>query len=297
MDAPSRTGTAARSTIPHSGGRSPRLRQDAMTTAQYMFASTRATHARTTLGSLLLACALILGACASQKYVTPTTHLPAHPAPEGAIWAVAPLRNESGVSIVDELAVTDILVAEMSDAPGIVVLPVNRTIAAMRSLNLPSIDTPAQARQLARTLGADALVVGSITAWDPYDPPVLGISLALFQGAGPAPTPRGFGADEDPMALRGMATDGSYNPARYEEQPLAVYAAVLDASNGTTRELIRAYAEGRHDPRSALGWKRFTASMSLYAKFACFEASRRLVASERQRMGVPEVRAEKSNTR
>ena len=269
-----------------------------MTTAQNMLAFIRALPARWTPGSLFLLCALLLGACNGQKqYVTPTSSLPAHPAPEGAIWAVAPLRNESGVSIVDELAVTDILVAEMSDAPGIVVLPVNRTIAAMRSLNMPSIDTPAQARELARVLGADALVVGSITAWDPYDPPVLGISLALFQGAGQAPAPRGFGADEDPMALRGMATDGSYNPANYQEQPLAVYSAVFDASNGNTRELIRAYADGRHDPRSALGWKRFTASMSLYAKFACFEASRRLVASERARMGVPEVRAEKSNTR
>lgn len=269
-----------------------------MTTAQYMLAVIRNTDSRMAFGTLaFIACALLLGACNGSKYVTPSAQLPAHPAPQGAIWAVAPLRNESGVSIVDELAFTDTLVAEMSDAPGIVVLPVNRTLAAMRALNMPSINTPAQARELARALGADAVVVGAITAWDPYEPPVLGISLALFDGTGRAGAPRGLNPDDDPMTLRGMTTDGSMNAERRSDEPLAVFAAVLDASNGATRELIRAYAEGRHDPSSALGWKRYTASMSLYAKFACFEASKRLIASERTRMGVPEVRAETTTTR
>ncbi len=269
-----------------------------MTTAQYMLAALCTVNSRRAFGAFaLIASALLLSACNGQKYASPTAQLPAVPSPEGAIWAVAPLQNESGVSIVDELAFTDTLVAELSDAPGIVVLPVNRTLAAMRALNMPSINTPAQARLLAGALGADAVVVGSITAWDPYDPPVLGISLALFEGAGAPRAPRGLNPEDDPMTLRGMTTDGSANPARHADQPLAIFSAVFDASNGNTREAIRQYAEGRHDPRSALGWKRYTASMSLYAKFACFEASRRLIASERTRMGVPEVRAETTTTR
>ena len=140
------------------------------------------------------------------------------------------------------------------------------------------------------------MIVGSVTAWDPYDPPMLGLSLALFQGDGAAHAPRGLNPDDDPLTLKGLTTDGSIN-GRAADRPVAVFSAVFDASNGATREAIRAYAEGRHDPRSALGWKRYTASMSLYAKFACFEASRRLIASERNRLGAAETRAETSTTR
>lgn len=269
-----------------------------MTTAQHMLATVRSPILRAAVWSLIaLTGALIFGACSGPKYVTPAAHLPAHPATGGVVWAVAPLRNESGVSVVNELALTDALVAEMSGAQGLVILPVNRTIAAMRSLNMPSVDTPSQARELARALGADGLVVGSVTAWDPYDPPVLGLSLALFQRSSNGAAPRGLNPEDDPLMLRSLTTDGSLNQGLDPDRPLAVFAAVFDASNGDTREAIRVYAEGRHDPRSALGWKRYTASMSLYAKFACFEASRRLLASERVRLGAPEARAETSTTR
>lgn len=259
-----------------------------MTTAQRMFALNAALIARTLL--VCTVATLILGGCAGPRYVSPTTQLPAAP-PEGAIWAVAPLRNESGASLADELALTDTLVAELSQAPGLVVLPVNRTIAGMRALGIPSVDTPAQARELARTLGATGIIVGSITAWNPYEPPVLGMSLALFDVA-PSPDARGFGADEDPLALRGYATDGGTNARDQRERPAAVMSAVFDAADGNTRALIRAYAEGRHDPSSALGWKQYTASMALYAKFACFEASRRLLRSEPGRTSSSEARAE-----
>ncbi len=269
-----------------------------MTTAQHMLAVSPALSARAALLSLSLFIISVFGsACSGPKYTVPVAQLPAHPTPNGVVWAVAPLRNESGVSIVDELALTDTLIAEMSDAQGIVVLPVNRTIAAMRALNLPSVDTPTQAHELARALGADAIVVGIITAWNPYEPPVLGISLALFEGAGARVSPRGLHPQDDPLLLRSLTSDGSMNGSGASDQPLAVFSAVFDASNGNTREAIRAYAEGRHDPRSALGWRRYIASMSLYAKFACFEASKRLIASERDRLGVPEARAETSTTR
>ncbi len=278
-----------------------------MTTAQHMLASARSPSplplpARSAALFLLslLAFALSSG-CANwlHRDATPSASLPAHPAPQGAVWAVAPLRNESGAGIVDDLAVTDTLIAELSQAPGLVVLSVNRTLAAMRALNLPSIDTPAQAHQLAHALGADALIVGSITAWYPYDPPTLGLSLALFQANPPSNPAADTALDSDPIALRALATDlpptlpsGASSPA--PDKPTATFAAVFDASNGITRKALRDYADGRHDPRSALGWKRYTASMALYAKFACFEASRRLLLSERSRLGAPETHAQAS---
>ena len=102
------------------------------------------------------------------------------------VWGVAPLRNESGVSVVDELRLTDMLINELQQFPGLNVLPTNRSIAAMSALELRSIDTPEQAQRLAQAMDVDALLVGTITAYDPYDPPVLGMNLALFAASSPA---------------------------------------------------------------------------------------------------------------
>lgn len=276
-----------------------------MTIAQPMLASARSPGSLLARGFAIASRLLLLlvlapsGGCATwlHRDSLPSATLPAHPAPRGALWALAPLRNDSGAGIVDELAVTDTLIGELSQAPGLAVLPVNRTLAAMRALNLASIDTPAQAREVAHALGADALIVGAVTAWTPYDPPILGLSLALFQANPPTDPDADPSADSDPISLRAQATDfpaSAGAPAPTLNTPTATFAGVFDASNGETRKAIRAYAEGRHDPRSALGWKRYTASMALYEKFVCFEASRRLLLSERSRLNAPETHAQAS---
>lgn len=236
----------------------------------------------------VLHCA-VLGGCrgSTKPMAMPTVLSSPYSAGRDVVWAVAPLRNESGVSAIDTLALSDTLASEAEQTQGISVLPVNRTLAAMRALNLGTVRTTQEALSLCKALGADAILVGSVTAWKPYDPPVLGLSLGLF-GEGVALKTSGSSgvrADE----LRSATTDqspGSAMPA----QPLSASAAVLDASNGDTRAQIRSYATGRHDPSSALGWERFTSSMGLYARFACHEMTRRLLEQEHSRLGVSSAR-------
>lgn len=258
-----------------------------MTTAQPMLLST--------LLAIAAAAAMSAFGCESNPRSPRTTGLDSpYTAQREIVWAVAPLRNESGTSLVDVLALSDTLIGELQQAPGITVLPVNRSLAGMRALGLASIDSPGDAARLARALGADAIVLGTVTAWNPYDPPIIGMSLGVFAidpDINPAPTASRPAASDDPLAMRSAVTDTGAQRER-QARPASIVTAVLDASNVDTRESIRQYADGRYDPRTALGWKRYTASMALYAKFACFEMSRRLLASERDRLAQFEERVE-----
>ncbi|MBL0927497.1 MAG: hypothetical protein IBJ11_07580 [Phycisphaerales bacterium] len=197
------------------------------------------------------------------------------------ILAVAPLRNESGVGVVNELVVSDQLVSQLSQVRGVTALPMNRTLGAMRALNLPQVTTAGEALALARAAGADGIVVGAITAWNPYEPLSMGLNLALF---GRSPSLKLPSTDVDPARLRGAASDGGPRPMPGTDRPLSVVAVMLDASNHATLAEVQAYARGRHDPASAMGWERFVKSMTRYTEFVCFAATDRLMRSERARV-------------
>ncbi len=198
--------------------------------------------------------------------------------PAGPLWAVVPLQNESGTSTVDSLLVSDAVVAAASEVRGISAVPLNRTIQAMRALELTSIQTPAQARMLARAMGVDGVLIGSITAYDPYDPPVMGLSLALYlanetsAGFGP-----GIGIQEllyqptDQLGGRGGA------PSRVPASAIALH---LDAQNHDVLMEVKRYASGRSDPADANNWRRYTRSMALYTKFAAHQALEQLIQNE-----------------
>jgi hypothetical protein len=238
------------------------------------------------LTALLLALSCALSAsmtgCATKKTERPLAppevvvapYRTGDPAGE-ALWAVAPLRNESGTTFADPNRISDALIAAASEVRGVRVLPLNRTLAAMRSLNLRSIDTPAQARQLAITLGADAILVGTITAYDPYNPPVLGLNLALMPLDAPG------AAAFDPRSLVEAPTD--HDPAQtplWAEQPLAIVSEHMDARNHQVLAELRNYAAGRHDPRDALTWEVYLASMPLYTRFVAHACVERLIQQE-----------------
>ena len=164
---------------------------------------------------------------------------------QDVIWAVVPFRNESGVSFADELRISDAMVSQIVQARGVTALPLNRSLEAMRSMGLPAIETPGQALQLARRLDADAVLVGTITAWDPYDPPTLGINVVLF-------------ARSETMQLR---HEGEFNPRSLQTAPgdtafraesgtpgqaINQVSAMSDAPTGLVRQQIQSYAHARH---------------------------------------------------
>lgn len=232
------------------------------------------------LALLVLIGAVIAPGCAAKKrdrpLVPPETVVAPYSTADGEIlWAVAPLRNESGTSFASVEQVSDAIIASAAEVRGVRVLPLNRTLGAMRGLGLGSIETPGQARQVARALGVDAIIVGTITAWDPYNPPVIGLNLALMGLAEPGTD--GF----DPRPLVASPTDhGSLGAGLSQERPLALVSEHLDARNHQVLADLRNYATGRHDPRDALSWEVHLASMELYSKFAAHYCVERLIQQE-----------------
>lgn len=197
------------------------------------------------------------------------------------IWAVAPLANESGVSFADTAMIADAIIARIDEVEGLSCLPLNRTLAAMRARQMTAVRTPADARALAQALGAEGLIVGTVTAYDPYDPPKLGIKLAMFA--------RTVGVDApalDPMRLQMAYTDYDKKAAtaQFLSKPVASVSEHLDGANHQVQMLLRQYASGRHNPDAAMGWKRFLSSMDLYTQFAAQTVVGRLIEQERLRV-------------
>lgn len=216
------------------------------------------------------------------ELVQPTVLVsPYDPARGEVLWAVVPLRNESGTSLANPLTISDALVGAVAEVRGLRSLPINRTIAAMRALELSAVQTPADASQLADALGVDGLIVGTITAYDPYDPPTLGISLALYARNSTAQ----YASAVDPREL-------SYQPSERAPRPgiapgggpAATVSEHLDANNHEVLAAVKNYALGRHDPKRPLGWRRYVMSMDLYTQFAAHHLVAGLVAHERRRL-------------
>ena len=196
-------------------------------------------------------------------------------------WAAAPLRNESGTSVPDALALTDKVVAAAQQALGITCLPVNRTLEAMAAIGIDEVRTPEEAEALASAMGVDGLLVGTITAYDPYDPPTYGLSLALLARSGRL---AGTGGGVDP---RRVATDGTgrAGASTWATAPASAVSAHLDAKSHDVLMALRSYAQGRHDAEGAFGWRRYTASMELYTEFGAQFVVRRLLEREAARVG------------
>ena len=200
------------------------------------------------------------------------------------IWAVAPPRNESGVSAVDPLEVADAIAATIQEVRGISAVPVNRTLAAMRALGMERVESAADARRVALAMGVDGVIVGTISAWDPYEPPSLGMSLALYGRPGGSGRLEDQSAEVDPRALTSAARERRLPSAHSGATPLSTVSEHLDASNHAVLAQLRAYAEGRNDPTSALGWRSYLASMTLFTKFASHRLAAELLDKERLRL-------------
>lgn len=204
------------------------------------------------------------------------------------LWAVVPLRNETGTLQADILTITDRLVAAVEEVRGVRCVPLNRTLEAIVALKFNGgVKTPAEARQLAQAMGVDGVVVGTLTAWDPYTPQV-GMSLALFARSGT------MGGEEpkitDTRALTASAHGQPPASERFAERPSSTVSENLDGKNHQVLLDVQRFAEGRTEPVSALGWKRYLKSMDLYQEFAAHFVVDRLIQAEWSRMARQGVR-------
>jgi hypothetical protein len=166
--------------------------------------------------------------------------------PTQQVWAVAPVINLSGLREVDPLLQADLVYEQLQQIDGLTVVPVNRVVEVYAGLKIDAVKSPQQAQEVCELLNCDALVVPTVTAYDPYDPPKLGASLQLFTRSG------GSNAGQN---------DAAGSPGFLQA------VAMFDAANGSVREAVLAYAAGRNDPQSPMGPREYLESMDRYCGF------------------------------
>ena len=165
-------------------------------------------------------------------------------APVRQVWAIAPAVNLSGQRDVDPLLQADYVYQQLQEIDGLTIVPVNRVVEVYAGLRINGVKSPEQAAQVCQLLKCNALVVPTVTAYDPYNPPKLGAALQLFQ------------------ATTKRASVGSAQPAVFFQA-----VGMFDAANGSVRAKLLAYAAGRNDPRSPMGPREYLESMDRYCGF------------------------------
>ncbi len=245
-----------------------------MTSEQAMFCAKCSAGLRARLGVVLLGMALAVAGC------QPTRPSPVSPYAERRVWAVAPLRNESGTLHADGLLVADHLARHFENVRNIDVLPVNRTLAAMDALGMEGIQDPREALRLLQVVGADALVIGTITAYDPYDPPKLGLAIELY-------VDERFEYPEalDVRKLTMAATsETAMLPTTQLDQPVSTVSAILDASDPKVEGHLMQYARSHgRGPREGLE-SLYRISMDLYTQYVTGTVSEALMVAEQRRL-------------
>ena len=221
------------------------------------------------------------------------------PYPTRHVWAVAPLRNESGSSHADGFVLADHLVNQLENASNLDMLPVNRTLKAMATLELGSVESPQQAMQLLEALGVDGLIVGTITSFDPYDPPKLGLSIELYanprvEAADAAKLGAASAASIEPGSgdslaslhrLSWSATAASIHPSTATTPgPMSVVSGFFDGAGPDVRVGLQHYAHDRGQSRQPESWHVYRISMDLYSEFVSYVMSWRLLRTEARRV-------------
>ena len=238
------------------------------------------------LAPLLALFVLAAGGCGGPKLVEPRSlHSPYD---QTQLWAVAPFANESGSLHVDPYEIADAMAAEVQHTEGLLVLPVNRVIAAMRELDLLAIATPGEAMQVMNLIGADGLIVGTVTAYDPYRPMTLGVAVELHRQEREI-TSRRFDTRDLTRSPSGRVSPGALD----RSNPVAQAAGVFEAANHRTLSRLEEYASGRSVPDGAFGRDIYQVRMDLYAQFVSYQLLQDLLEREHLRLVsiVPESQA------
>ena len=120
-----------------------------------------------------------------------------NPFPQIYRVAVLPFFNQSAEPAVDGEAIAMAYYNELQLIPGFEVMPVGvarQMLAASINATGKEPRSGAEFQRLARQMGVDAVLVGSVTEYSPYYPPRMGLSVDWF-AANPSfhPIPAGYG--------------------------------------------------------------------------------------------------------
>ena len=148
-----------------------------------------------------------------------------NPFPQLKRIAVLPFINQSQAPTLDTDQVTSSYYAALQAIPGFEVMPLGvvktRIPIYIAETQPPPIETwgGKEIQQLARYLGVEAVVVGSVTDFDPYYPPRMGISTnwyAANEGFHPIPAGYGlpWGTDAEKQIPRRVVREAEFELAR-----------------------------------------------------------------------------------
>lgn len=211
----------------------------------------------------ILGAALLLAGCRGEPKYGVETALK-WPGATGGVWAVAPVVNLSGEPGVDPLLQADLLFQQLQQVRGLTVIPVNRVVEIYTALRIQKVQTPEQAALVCELLRCDALVVPTVTLWDPYNPPKLGAAIQVL----PRQTSAGAPAlDPHEMVRAAAPLAPSVAAAPRMIQAVGMY----DAANGSVREALWKYVVGRNDPVGPLGPREYVLNMDRYCGFVYHE--------------------------
>ena len=129
-------------------------------------------------GGVLLGACLLVGCGGSRVRVEPVRLVNRELGP--LTVAIAPALNLSGSRDFDANRLADIMAGELAHADDVAVIPVSRVLQVLAVQGAGRIESPEHALEVARLVGADALLVFAVTDYDPYDPPRVGISAQLY---------------------------------------------------------------------------------------------------------------------
>jgi hypothetical protein len=218
---------------------------------------------------LVVLVTLLSAGCAETEVPYGQERKLALPGARQQVWAIAPAVNLSG-EVVDPILQADLLFRQVQSIEGVRAIPVNRTAEVLSTLRIEQVQSMEQAQIVCQMLGADALLVPSVTLHDPYNPPKFGATLTLF-GSGHA---RQAAFDARELTRRAAPGPGEILP---RDLGVLQAADVFDAANGTTRDRLLRYAHGRHEPLGPLGAREYFWSMDRFTSFGYHELLEQLL--------------------
>lgn len=127
-------------------------------------------------------CGMLLAAAPGCHLIIPDiSHQPVihNPFPQLSRVAVAPFFNQSDEATVDGRRFAMAYYAELQAVPGFEVVPLGVVEEAIIAGAI-DLSNPGEARRLARVLGVDAVVIGSVTDYTPYYPPRCGLRVEWY---------------------------------------------------------------------------------------------------------------------
>lgn len=222
-----------------------------------------------TLVCLTLGVLILTAGCEPEVKPYGNEHQLFLPGTKRQVWAIAPVINLSGQKGVDAVLQADLVYEQMQQIHGLILLPVNRVVEAYAGVKIEKVQSVEQAAVVCDLLGCDALVVATVTVYDPYDPPKFGVSLQVFSKPAGFSRPKNVDVRELSRAAAPAEDDSLPSPQVHFLQAVGMY----DAANGTVREAVKEYARGRSDPAGPMGDREYLSSMDRYCGFAYFMLS------------------------